>query len=108
MDEFGQICLKEGTDFYEEENKLYLLCDSYSDHFSKDSMKFAQLLIIQLIKIPEGTTDIFQTLDCCIFGVLKNHARTFLNLRIIKELEEKFDIEQAVSFAPIRPLESNY
>ena len=45
--------------------------DSYPVHFSPEALKFAKLLNIVLIKIPESTTDLFQALDCRIFGVLK-------------------------------------
>ena len=87
---------QEDSDFYDESNKLYLFCDSFPVHFSIESQKFAQLLNIQLVRIPEGTTDTFQALDCRIFGVLKNHARTFLNLQISKEIFERYDIDDAI------------
>lgn len=95
----------EGIDFYAKENRVYLLCDSFPVHFSKESLDLAKELNIQLVKIPEGTTDIFQPLDCRIFGALKNHSRTFMNTKIITELFAKYDLEQAMFIAPVKPQE---
>ena len=49
---------------------------------------------IELIKIPESTTDLFQALDCRIFGVLKNMARKFFNTHVARELVENLSIDE--------------
>lgn len=52
-----------GIDYYSYENRIFLICDSFPVHFSNESLNLAKELNIQLIKIPEGTTDFFQPLD---------------------------------------------
>jgi len=58
-------------------NKIYLFVDSFPAHFT--NMEFAESLDIEIIKIPEGTTDECQPLDCRIFGAIKSQARSFYN-----------------------------
>ena len=58
-------------------NKIYLFVDSFPVHFT--NMEFAESLDIEIIKIPEGTTDECQPLDCRIFGAIKSQARSFYN-----------------------------
>ena len=74
-------------------NRIVLICDSYPVHFSKEAKEFADLLNILLVQIPEGLTDTFQPLDYRIFGVMKNQSRSYLNMKIVAEITELFDVE---------------
>ena len=100
---FNWCRVEPNTDFYAPINTIFLLFDIYNAHFSKELINFSQILNIKLIKIPEGTIDIFQPLDCRVFGVLKNHARTYLNIKVVKKLLDIFDFEKAIFTAPTQP-----
>ena len=52
-------------------------------------MEEAEKLNIELIKVPEGTTDICQPLDRNFFG----HARALLTDNNVNDVLENFDIE---------------
>lgn len=104
------FCLPdENTDFYDHVNTIYLLCDSYPVHFCPAALKFAKILNIVLIKIPESTIDLFQPLDCLVFGALKNRARTFFNTKDALEIMDLFDIDEllyATVTTQITPIEN--
>ena len=61
-----------------------MFADSYPVHHSKESSQLAESLNIQLIKIPEGTTDSYQPLDCRVFGAIKARARAEFNKFLTK------------------------
>jgi len=80
-----------------EENKIYVICDSYKAHFPSPNNPSDPISLalarnnIELIKVPEGTTEQCQPLDCRVFGALKSHARRILNQREIKNLLDHCD-----------------
>ncbi|KAK8845055.1 hypothetical protein M9Y10_021231 [Tritrichomonas musculus] len=86
-------------------NRIVLICDSYPVHFSKEAKEFADLLNILLVQIPEGLTDTFQPLDYRIFGVMKNQSRSYLNMKIVAEITELFDVETENFTTTIDPVE---
>jgi len=76
------IPLLDHTELQDPRNKIYLFADAYPVHHSDASKAHAAQLNIELVKIPGGTTDQFQPLDCRIFGQLKTHARSYFNAKV--------------------------
>jgi len=97
-----------------EQNKIYVICDSYKPHFPSEKKKKknknkkndneeeeeenpdpVSIALsennIELIKIPEGTTEQCQPLDCRIFGALKSHARKILTEQEIKQMLKHYE-----------------
>lgn len=93
----------EGIHFYDARNTIYLLADAYKVHYCDECLDYAHSLNIQIIKIPEGSTDIFQPLDKKIFGILKAKARQFCNQIISDDLLKLFDTESGTFTGPIPP-----
>ena len=69
------------------ENKIYLLCDSFSVHFNDASKQQAQKQNIELIQIPKGCTDECQLLDRRVFGSIKQRARSYTHRKIAQEFQ---------------------
>ena len=84
---------KENTDFYSRENKIYIIADVFPVHHCNKAIEYVTILNIELIKIPEGCTDKYQSLDVKIFGPLKQRARSFVNRRNVQLLKKMYDIQ---------------
>ena len=75
-----------------EQNTIYLICDSYRSHIPNpkkpnDPLKaFLEDNNIEIIKVPEGTTERCQPLDCRIFGAIKSHAKKAITNKEIDHL----------------------
>lgn len=76
---FGWFPVDDYSEFYQKKNTIILIADSYPVHFAKASQRYASLLNILQICVPEGLTDILQNLGSMIFGNLKSHARGYIN-----------------------------
>jgi len=94
-----------------EAEKIYLICDSYKAHFPSERKRRIHPLLdlsiedeendpvklalernnIELIKVPEGATELFQPLDCRFFGALKSHVRAIFARIEIENLAKYFD-----------------
>ena len=61
-------------EFYQPQNTIILLADSYPAHFAKAAKRMSILLNIYMVKVPEGLTDLYQPLDTSIFGSVKSQA----------------------------------
>lgn len=72
-------------------DKIFLFADSFPAHHSEHAKMVARSLNIELIKIPEGTTDECQPLDCRIFGALKAQARAYSNANLTRFVFDNFD-----------------
>ena len=66
------------VDFYDQSNRIYLITDSYPVHNCQECLDYALSLNIEIIKIPNGMTDLLQPLDKKIFGILKAKGRSFI------------------------------
>ena len=63
-------------------NTIYLFADAYRTHHSNAIQATAAMLNIKIKKIPKGTTDECQPLDCRIFGALKAKAKGYFNKKV--------------------------
>lgn len=68
-------------------NIIYLICDSFPAHHNQTVKTVAEMLNIELIRIPEGCTDECQPLDRRIFGALKQQARAYTAKQLIDAAE---------------------
>lgn len=82
---------KRRIDFYDKKNRIYLFCDAYPVHHCAEAIEYATMLNIELIKIPEGSTDLYQPLDVRLFGSLKARLRSYFNKKRCDLLISLFD-----------------
>ena len=81
----------EGTHLFDWENTIILFADAYKVHHLPEIDQHAWSLNIIIIKIPEGTTDQCQPLDCRVFGILKNQAKAYYNARVAEFIMRNYD-----------------
>lgn len=65
--------------YYDRENRIYLISDSYGSHDCSESTNFATTLNIDIITVPKGLTSKYQPLDLKINGNFKSQQKTFIN-----------------------------
>ena len=82
MDQFlrnNYIPIDNRYSYYDRENGIYLISDSYGSHNCPDSIKFAMSLNIDIITVPRGLTSKYQPLDIGKNGVIKEEQKSFMN-----------------------------
>lgn len=60
---------------FHDDQKVYLILDTYSSHRTQSAREMAEGLNISLIFVPPGMTDCCQPLDLRVFGALKSIAK---------------------------------
>ena len=96
-----------GNDPNAKENTIILICDGYAAHHNKTAQEEAAKLNIELIPVPNGTTDECQPLARRIFGALKSQMRAELSQHIADAvLQRAFDRQETPLYKP--PLKLPY
>jgi hypothetical protein len=77
------------------ENSVLLL-DKYDSHKTDKVMKYAKCKNIHLIYVPKGMTAIYQPLDTCINGIIKEKAIQKFSEFKAKNPNKKYNHEQCL------------